>query len=94
MSDKEFWASTLAKVTAIYDIKIKGWNKTRDFFTAYCVAVGLNMHRTEGFITPEQILGYRYSEESVTVTHDPDFGAAGSWESLRAGLKGSEDDGI
>lgn len=43
--------------------------------------------------TPEEILAHRYEPEpeSVTVTHDPDEGAAGNWQGLRDHLKGESD---
>jgi hypothetical protein len=95
MSEVEFWASTCAKVTAMYNIKVNVWDRTRDYFPSLCASIGINMHTKEGAepITPDQILSHRYRKDpDVTVTdHDPDHGALGDWRSMRSSIKGIKD---
>lgn len=88
MTEQEFWASTYAMVAVLYHIKELEWGERRDFFAAQLIAIQVSSK--EKSYSAEEILELRYPKmhESVTVTVDPDLGAAGNWKALRASLKG------
>ncbi len=93
LTEEEFYKSTLAKVTALYRVKVLTWDRTRDFFPAQLASYQLNKGRqstSEKAWTAEDLLQQKYPPEkkSVIITHDPDRGAGGNWKELKSALKG------
>lgn len=93
LSSEEFWKSTLAKVTALYRVRIDQWDRRRDFFPAQLASYQLNKSRqnaTDKAFTADDLLLQQYppQKKSVIITHDPDRGAGGNWKELKSRLKG------
>ncbi len=94
LTSDEFWKSTLAHVTALYNVRVLTWDRTRDFFVAQLGSYQLNKSRTattDKAWNAEDLLGQKYppQKKSVIITHDPDRGAGGNWKELKAALKGT-----
>lgn len=93
MTEVEFWASTYARVMALYEVQVNDWHQTRDYFIAYVASLYFGAHTPEGQTAPtsEEILAshYRPRKRRVTITHDPDHGAMGDWQALKSHLKGT-----
>lgn len=92
MTDEEFWDSTLAKVTALQDVKINEWGRKRDYFPALIASIlhSTNAPRGSRRFSASELLLHQYPPERVIITspeHDPDFGALGDWKSLKKALK-------
>jgi hypothetical protein len=98
LTEDEFNRSSLAKVTALYRIKVLTWDRTRDFFVAQLASYQLNKGRastTEKAWTADDLLLQQYPAQSKkkrnNYTTDPDRGAGGNWKELKAALKGVTD---
>ena len=95
LSSEEFEKSTLAKVTALYRVKVLTWDRTRDFFVAQLASYQLNKSRqnaSDKAFVAEDLLLQQYPPESKkrnNYTHDPDRGAGGNWKELKSSLKGT-----
>jgi len=93
LSSEEFWKSSLAKVTALYDVRINQWDRRRDFFPAQLASYQLNKARqnaTDKAFNADDLLLQQYppQKKSVIITLDPDRGAGGNWKDLKSALKG------
>lgn len=85
MSEKEFWASTLAKVLALEEA-VNERDRRRDFFVASIESRIINYLQKEGSpsISVSDILGQIHKTVTVTPDIDPDFGAMWVGEKLIA----------
>ena len=95
LSDDEFNKSTLAKITAMYKVKVLHWDRTRDYFVCQLAAFTLNSHRqqqSDKVWTADDLITQAYPKlKSVIVTaqvHDCDHGAQGDWRALRSSMQG------
>jgi len=93
LTSEEFDKSTLARVTALYRVRVLTWDRTRDFFVAQSASYQLNRGRTntsDKAFTAEDLLLQQYppQKKTVIITPDPDRGAGGNWKELKQALKG------
>lgn len=81
---------TLAQVTAIYQVKILEWDRTRDYFVSQ--GTSLQCFKDDHSKHIQDMLSTHYPrlKKTVIITsgHDPDFGASGDWQAMKAALKG------
>jgi hypothetical protein len=83
LTEDEFWASTMAKVMALHDIRVNEWDRRRDYFVAYMVSTLQACHGSKDPIDPETLLEAKYDKRpgsDVYHTYDPDEGAM--WEGI------------
>lgn len=97
LSEVEFWASTMAKVCALYDVQVLDWDRRRDGFLADITAALYNRSRTkesDKVWDAEDLLLRRYPKPKApggVIITDPDHGAAGDWRGLKSVLKAKTD---
>lgn len=97
MSEAEFWASTVAKVVALRDLKYEyddKRDKRRDFFVAYLLATFLNSKIESGSrsFSAGDFLNMQYPPEEQSVMITPKIpkdvmGIQGNWQALQNYLK-------
>lgn len=80
----------MAKVMALYEVKVNQWDRTRDYFVA--MVASSMMSSKENPVSPSDLLGDIYqSKADVKFTPDPDIDGA-VWEGSKTFQVTGEDE--